>query len=85
MTEKYIKSAQIAYSTLNMHMVHIDGLERRISIANALELRLSGTNPSIYVHVCFVAVRNYRQVSNVRRTLSPGHTCTATCRRLTCD
>ena len=34
--------------------VYVDGLvqERRNSIANALELRLSCTNPSMYVSMC---------------------------------
>ena len=39
-------------------MAYIDGLvqERRNSIANALELRLSCTNPSIWPHIIWTNV-----------------------------
>ena len=52
---------------------HIGGLvqERRNSIANALELRLSCTNPSIWMQSRKLSVTHwgYRQVSNISRTL----------------
>ena len=42
--------------------LHIDGLvqERRNSIANALELRLSCTNPLIWIHLCTMHVFTWR-------------------------
>ena len=44
-------AAILSEQILAILLTHINGLvqERRYSIANALELRLSCTNPSIYV------------------------------------
>ena len=46
------------YEQPNNH-IHIDGLvqERRNSIANALELRLSSTNPSTYLLQAYISLK----------------------------
>ena len=48
----------IKFNTLRSSDPHIDGLtqKRRNSIANALELRLSCTNPLIYASVSWVII-----------------------------
>ena len=75
--------------TLYTHILHIDGLvqERRSSIANALQLRLSCTNPSIWpVHYMNkdlhkIRTTNFfaRQLVNRNTSLSR-MTCTGFCR-----
>ena len=51
------------------HRNHIDGLvqDRRNSIANALELRLSCSNPSIYIHVNNIKYSFFITTSNMEQ------------------